>query len=234
MHLQELELLSADECDRVRNQIHDLRSEWISRRPDVPFFTLGAASYLDAADEGFEVYKKRLVETNPVLEQHFAWLYDRFAEGMTEHLGQQLIYDESLALPGFHIFLAHQEFTKPMASMHYDLQFESIDWSEIGEVDKSRHLSMTLTITLPADGGGLWVWNVNNLELAELDIDGRRELLRENRKAEYHSYSVGRVALHSGHQLHQIAPTRKMVEGDERITLQAHALPVNGQWLCYW
>jgi hypothetical protein len=42
------------------------------------------------------------------------------------------------------------------------------------------------------------------------------------------------MVLHSGHQLHQIAPAPKLVEGDERLTLQAHAVPATDGWIVYW
>ena len=42
---------------------------------------------------------------------------------------------------------------------------------------------------------------------------------------------VGHLAVHTGHQLHQIAPTKDVQASDRRMTMQAHALPVDGRWL---
>jgi hypothetical protein len=42
-------VLSSAECERVRQAIHALRSSWIVRgSADYPFYTVGAASYIDA------------------------------------------------------------------------------------------------------------------------------------------------------------------------------------------
>ncbi len=233
-HVQDIDLLTPEECTQVRDKIHSLRDAWIERRPDVPFYTLGAASYLDAAKNGFAAYKEQLDRSNPILHEHFGWLHEKVASCMEEVLGEPMGFDHRIGLPGFHIFLAHERFTRPMASLHYDLQFESIDWTGIGTPDHRRHLSMTLTIRLPKDGGGLRVWDINNLEMQDLTLEERKKKVEGKRKPDYHPYAEGKMALHSGHQLHQIAPTKRMVDGDERITLQAHALPVDGKWLGYW
>ena len=42
-------VLSSAECERVRQTVHALRSSWIARgSADYPFYTVGAASYIDA------------------------------------------------------------------------------------------------------------------------------------------------------------------------------------------
>ena len=48
------------------------------------------------------------------------------------------------------------------------------------------------------------------------------------------THSIGTLVVHSGHQLHQIAGTKDGRPGDARITLQAHALRVDGEWVMYW
>ena len=47
---------------------------------------------------------------------------------------------------------------------------------------------------------------------------------------------MGVMAIHSGHLFHQIAPFVDPLPDDERLTLQAHALPVNEgeRWIVYW
>ena len=78
------------------------------------------------------------------------------------------------------------------------------------------------------------MWNINQLELRRMTEAQAAEAKRLNAEPEYHPYRVGAMALHSGHQLHQIAPASVLVEGDERITLQAHAVPGEGGWIVYW
>ena len=76
-------------------------------------------------------------------------------------------------------------------------------------------MSFTLAVALPQSGGGLNV--------------------RENRKQVTHiPYHAGRLVLHRGDVLHQIAPTPQVRAGDERITLQGHGVLYRGVWHFYW
>ena len=141
--------------------------------------------------------------------------------------------DARLALPGFHVFLNAPLFRDAPASMHYDLQYELLDWTPIGEPDTSTQLSLTLSLALPSGGGGLLVWNINRLEIAKMTPPQRRAHSAENRVADYKPYTVGHLAVHSGHQLHQIAPAREAEPEDMRVTMQAHALRVGSRWVVY-
>jgi hypothetical protein len=232
--LQELVLLTPEECERVHDDVHALRDRWIQRRPGLPFFTLGVASYLDAVNGNFANYRERARQLNPILKEHFGFLYERLCERLSAELGMPVRLDDDLAFPGFHIFLAHPEFTKPIASVHYDMQFQLIDWSAYGAVDTDRQLSLTLAIRMPRAGSGLQVWDINQLALRELSKEERTVKARENKVGRYHRYEPGAVVVHSGYQLHQIAPAKEMVEDDERLTLQAHAVPTEREWILYW
>jgi hypothetical protein len=143
-------------------------------------------------------------------------------------------YDDRVALPGFHIFLTDPSTPPPAASVHYDMQYEHIDWDGWGTPDRDKQLSLTLTFALPASGGGLLVWNINRLEIEKMGEAERRAHTTANRHASYHAYTVGHLVVHSGHLLHQIAASKDLQPTDQRITMQAHALPVDGQWVIYW
>jgi hypothetical protein len=232
--LKEITILSPTECDSVRDRIHALREHWIPRRPDEPFFTLGTASYLDATNGRAEQYRAGALRTNPVLIEHFGDLLERFLQKLSVELGEPCRIEPELAYPGFHVFGYHPLFTKPLASVHFDMQYLSIDWSAFGELDFDRQVSVTLSIRLPKGGGGLLVWNINQLELRKMSAAEAAEAKRVNAEPQYHPYHAGAMVLHSGHQLHQIAPAPKLFEGDERITLQAHAVPGRDGWIVYW
>lgn len=232
--LKEIEVLSTEECDEIRGRIHALREHWIPRRPDVPFFTLGTASYLDATNGRAAQYSAGAERTNPVLAEHFSELHQRLLEKLAAEVGEPCRLEQGLAYPGFHVFGYHPMFTKPLASVHFDMQYLSIDWSAYGKLDFDRQVSITLSIRLPAGGGGLRVWNINQLDLRKLSKEDAAAMQRANAEPEYHPYRVGTMVLHSGHQLHQIAPAPKLVEGDERLTLQAHAVPATDGWIVYW
>lgn len=230
----DVQLLNEEESHDVRRRVHALRDHWRRRREEAPFFTLGVASYIDAAADGFAAYSAAAEASNRLLEEHFGDVYERLTAAVGEHLGSPVGFHHAFARPGFHVFLSHEMFGAPSASLHFDRQYEHLDWSALGEVDFDQQLSYTLTVALPARGAGLLVWNVNDLDLRPLDEAEKKEVMRRNRVPEVHPYRLGGLALHSGHQLHQIAPMKEMGPDDERITLQGHALPAGGRWILYW
>jgi hypothetical protein len=232
--IRRLAMLSDVECGVIRDQVFALRPEWTGRDPRLPFHTLGTASYLDAPAGGFKSYSKAARRTNAILGEHFAPLLDRLCATLEPVLGGSVVHDPRFALPGFHVFLADPAFTRPVADVHYDLQFEHLDWSPHGSIDPERQLSMTLAIRLPRAGAGLRVWDIDRRHLDTLSPDERREHMQRNRNARVHDYRTGELALHSGYLLHQIEPARGYQEDDERITLQAHAMPAGDGWVLYW
>lgn len=230
----DLDLLSEEESRAIRDTVHALRPQWRRRREEAPFYSLGAASYMDAAQRGFADYSAEARRCNEMLESHFGNLYRRLEAVLSEHLAASVGYHDAFARPGFHVFLSDPAFAQPAASLHFDRQYEHLDWSGLGDVDFDRQLSYTLAVSLPAAGAGLLVWNVNDLDLRHLDDEEKKAVMRRNRMPVLHRYRVGGLALHSGHQLHQIAPMKQMRPEDERITLQGHALIVRGSWILYW
>jgi hypothetical protein len=96
-------VLSSAECERVRQAIHALRTSWIVRgNANYPFYTVGAASYIDAVSPTPPPrYSEILVETNPVLREHFHWLYARLMCKLSVHLQATVRTSDELALPGY-------------------------------------------------------------------------------------------------------------------------------------
>lgn len=233
--VEAIPVLTPDEARRAVDDVHAERAQWTTRFPatEFEFSTLGAASYLDANHGQFDAYQALAQRFNPVLRARFDWLLERLRHTVAAAVGASVRYDDRLALPGFHIFQHLPGHPTNRASLHYDLQYELIDWTAIGAPETSSQLSLTLALALPEAGGGLLVWNINRTEIMRLPEDERRAHMQANRFATHHRYAIGSLALHSGHQLHQIAPTPAQ-PGDQRITLQAHALRVDGEWLLYW
>lgn len=226
-----LPVLTDQECREIRARIMELRPEWLQRNPYVPFYTLGAASYMDAARSP-AAYQELARKYNPVLEENFAALYRAVAGKLSEQLQAPVDYARHLALPGFHIYLSSKVFEKPVASIHCDSQYSLHDWSGM-DADLSRPISFTLSIALPKNGGGLNTWNLTFPELAGLSQQEITELTRR-RDQSYHPYRTGHLALHSGHIMHQAAPGRDVQPEDERITLQGHGIRAAGVWRLYW
>jgi hypothetical protein len=231
-----LELLDPAECARVESGIKELRKHWIPRggSPTSSFFTLGAASYLDEAS----AYPTRAAELNPVLREAFAWLYARVVDFLTARLHAPVSFAGGLAVPGFHVWLAPSIFITPIASVHFDLQYLRAWPDGTPDLDLTRPLSFTLPIRLPRRGGGLNVWDVTYDRyrafvarlpgaIQPMDVTVLVPRMR-------HPYTPGAIAMHSGHLLHQIGEIAEVTPGDERITLQGHAVLQRGEWKLYW
>jgi hypothetical protein len=230
-----VELLSPQECLEVRSLVHQLKKSWLKRAPSLPFYTLGTASYFHTVSENpTGKYDAVIDRYNPLLWEHFSWLYERLADALTQKLAAPVHYPkERLALPGFHIFLAHKVFEQPMAAIHRDLQYKQHKWEPEAAADFSNPISFTLAIALPKSGAGMNIWNLHHDEVDKLP-QAEIDRLLPTRKQYFHAYELGKFALHSGLFLHQIAPIKNLQPGDERITLQGHGLFFNGAWHLHW
>ncbi len=228
-------ILTEEECTQVHRTVHELCNHWTRRAlAPYPFFSLGAASYMDATEKSDE-YRSKAQQDNRILWEHFGWLYERVRTTIESYVGDAATYKEGFALPGYHIFLAQAIMTQPVASIHFDLQYMQLPWSPSDNPDVTRPLSFTLPISLPRKGGGLNWWDINYTEFLEAYNLGQIKSTSDVKCAMYyHPYTCGQLVLHSGQMLHQIAPTSEVEETDERITLQGHALFCNGQWKLYW
>lgn len=234
-----IDLLSPEQCDEVCANIHGLKPLWTSIHPPNTFYTLGTASYINFTkpDEGADVYFNRAGFYNPILKEHFGWLIETVREAIQHQLGEPVRITEEFAIPGFHIFESPSVPREPSSSLHFDLQYEHLTWPLSEEIDFSRPLSFTLPVRLPFAGGGIVVWDIEYTEYLDAlrrGLVSRVEDLQEVRSKSFYRYRLGRLVLHSGHLLHQIAHISQVQNDDERITLQGHALRRAGMWELYW
>jgi len=229
--LMHLPVLTAEECAAIRDKVHALQPLWI-RRAEPPFFSLGAASYLDAqpGEDGYYDLARRL---NTVLRGNFAELYDRVAGVLEKHLNACTCYAPRFALPGFHIFQAASTFANSTGCLHCDRQYDRLDWAGCASPVFSDPVSFTLAVALPHAGGGLQVWNIEHGDIVGRSLDEVRAVFK-SRECRYEPYRVGEMVVHSGHTVHQIAPMAGMAPADERITLQGHGILAEGIWHLYW
>ena len=228
-------MLTSQECARAEQALKALRADWTPRDNEpASFHTLGAASYLDAGLE----YGRRAAAINPKLREHFGWLYDKLCGFLGWRLGAGVELADPFALPGFHVWETPAIFTQPQASVHFDLEQLRVWSRNTPGADFAHPLSFTVAIRLPRAGGGLNVWDITHERFAHfcervgrgVDPAHVAALLPPMR----HAYSVGSVAIHSGLLMHQIGEIAVVEPGDERITLQGHALKVGGTWQLYW
>jgi hypothetical protein len=148
-------------------------------------------------------------------------------------VGERFFYDKTLGLPGFHIFL-DPALSCAGSSKHFDLEHQLIDWDSYEAVDEAKKLSLTLAIRVPDSGAGLWLWDINYLDLQELDPAAVRALCERNSSGTLHPYTPGRLVVHSGYQLHQIGTSPEFQPSQERLTFQAHAQRVRDGYVLYW
>lgn len=234
-----IEMLTPAQCEEICSTVHMLRSFWTQVNESSLFFTLGVASYIEFCRPGEAAarYREKALQSNPLLKEYFSGMMEHLRDTLQRQLGEPVAFEEELARPGFHIWLDEAIPTQPTASVHFDLQYQQLGWPVAGVADYERPISFTLPVRLPVGGGGVNVWNLHYREVEELSARGvpvNVQELREEREREHYTYGLGRLVLHSGHFLHQIAPVEQVEPGDERITLQGHALRCGDRWLLYW
>lgn len=230
--LSEHDLLTADECNRACDIVHSLKDHWVNRSGGfLPFFTLGAASYLDTTKEDETPYLQAALRYNPILEANFPLIYERLVDTLSGIFNVPVAYAKNYGRPGFHIFLAAKCFENPIASIHFDLQYKNLKW-EFENIDYDNPISFTCPIALPKGSGGLNYWDIGSesKDLSKDEVDN----LRKTKEQHYFPYHLGKLVLHHGLTLHQIAPSQEMHSNDERITLQGHGLMCDGILRLYW
>lgn len=234
-----IEILTAAQCEEIYATVHRLRSFWTEVTDSSLFFTLGAASYIEFCrpDDPAARYGEKARRLNPILREYFPGMMEYLRATLERYFGEPATFHEEFGRPGFHIWLTEAIPTHPSASVHFDLQYQKLNWPAPAEVDYDRPVSFTLPLRLPAAGGGMNVWNLHYREVEELAARGvpvNVEELRLSREQGHYAYSPGTLVLHTGHFLHQIAPVPEVRPGDERVTLQGHALRCGGRWHLYW
>ena len=241
--IERVRVLEAPACAAIHAQVEALRPQWFQRGRE-SFHTLGAALYLDAplpeTTAHFQQpqppplqYETRQRALNPRLLAHFDALYAALSQALSALLNADVRYAPGRALPGFHIFDADpchaQEHTHVP---HFDRQYECATWHAAAPIDFSNALSFTLPISLPQAGGGLRVWPVSLQEVLAREPEAARALVAAA-AMERHAYALGELVCHRGHLLHRIAAWPAL-PGEQRVTLQGHALYFDNAWQLYW
>jgi hypothetical protein len=220
--------LSPSQCALIRDRILALESRWI-RRADT-FFTLGAASYLDAPNR-LAAYLMSAAAHNPVLRSAFDDLYGLLNQFLGTLLGETVFFDETYTLPGFHIFLINgrdRGREDVAASAHYDLQW----MSAIPEWRGTRTLSFTVPIDLPSGGGSMEIWHHRYGDAAKKNEPAAR--YASDHPSQRVPYALGRMVINDGLMLHAIGRSTIPDPVGRRITLQGHGVATPDGWLIYW
>ena len=227
--LSQHDLLSDRECAAARDRVIALKRRWTSRAGG-SFFTLGAASYMDAARERAD-YLEAAKATNPMLFASFEWLHGRVRRFFEALLGEAVRFDPLYALPGFHIFENKGECRSRdnlAARAHFDLQWMHVypGWVPLGSV------SFTLPIEMPSGGASMEVWPVRYEEVVRFNLSTVDCAL--SRPSQTLTYARGRIVVHDGLVLHAIGRAAVPTPEGYRITLQGHGVRSPEGWTLYW
>ena len=222
------DLFTEHECIELRDRVLDSRAHWLTR--GLQFYTLGAASYLDAAVNR-EQYAAAAARLNPILAQDFADVYARLVEFFQGLLRQPVSVGGDLALPGFHVFEFRGGYRDPLQIVeraHFDLQWELLRPADLA----SQTMSFTVPIELPSGGGAMQLWNARYRELVRAGV-AAPDYARAHSSRRL-SYSVGHAVLHDGLILHAIGESLTNRPRGQRITLQGHLMCEGDAWVMYW
>lgn len=230
-------LVSKEEIKKTIEKIFEFKDQWTLRGnyfEEIPFYSLGAAGYMDLSEHGPEFYKKQFQKTNSLLKENFSWLYKKVFSALKEKYQKDFELFDNAAYPGFHIFLNNDVFEIALASRHVDLQYKDIDWQGI-TVDPSKSISFTLYLELPKNGGGVYYWDLYYEDLCDMNLQKREEVIHANER-KLKTFNEGDMFIHNGHQYHQIAPFFDIEPEDQRISLQGHAIYAAGldKYLVHW
>jgi hypothetical protein len=241
--LKQIPVLDLAECERAFQEVCDLRPHWIPRTPSPPsFFTLGVASYQDLSGIVPHVPRQNYYQDAPffnaLILDKFGWLLNRVRSSLECLLGAPAQFSPRLSVPGFHIFDDVAIPRTDIASIHCDLQYKLIDWNDgAPPPDFTDPISFTLPVKLPKGGGGINGWDLTYEEIGDtMRRYGAFTMadVTKYRCKTFYPYSLGVMAVHSGHRVHQIGPAADVQQGDQRITLQGHGLRRGAEWVLYW
>lgn len=222
-------LMTATDCQDLVRRVLALEEYWTPRSQS-GFYSLGAASYLDARDN-HALYLATARRTNGLLASRFADLYARLIGFFEDFLGEPVEIDATHAAPGFHVFVLQARSgggDNAALRAHFDLQWML---AYPGMVPDAT-LSFTLLIAEPGAGASLAVWNLRYQ-------DPQSHVRSSQDYAAAHppqtvAYAPGMLVLHDGLILHAIGRLTAGARRGHRITLQGHGVRFGQRWLLYW
>jgi hypothetical protein len=222
-------VLRQNECAEIRDCVMALSERW-TRRSDAGFFTLGAASYLDAPN-GLPAYLEAAATTNGLLHETFQALLETLRLFFAQMLGEPVRFDERYAVPGFHVFRldgGDRGRDEPSERAHFDLQWKHLDLPQAPQ----RTISFTLPIEVPTGGASMHVWHVRYGDALKLGFSARAYATKQ--RSQVVTYDPGRIVVHDGFILHAIGNASITRPLGHRITLQGHGMRLSEGWLLYW
>lgn len=244
-------------------------------------YTFGACSYMDIGtwcDDGiedpspYESYREEYKEwvnkgvlnyerynnlkkvMNPFLKENLSEIYSKIFKFLEMHLNTQVETIDELAYPGFHILTYNENCELVTNSLHIDDQYYyHMDFlkSKFKNVDEQRFLSFTVSIQMPRNGSGLYIWPIDGWEKLNLEEAANKYMHLQVKKnnltnfdrrkyekdfnPEIVEYKEGKIIFYVGNLLHEMMPfIGPSFEDDYRITLQGHGVLCDNKWIVYF
>jgi hypothetical protein len=227
--LTQHDVLDRGQSAEVLERVLSLRAHW-THRAGGSFFTLGAASYLDATPDR-SAYDSRALVANSTLAGFFAGLLARIRFFFETFLDDAVSFDPKLALPGFHVYMfdgSDRSCDDVSQRAHFDLQWMHL----FAGVKPESTLSFTLPIEIPTGGATMELWHVTYDHLVRLKTSARSHAARHPSQAL--PYVIGRIVVHDGLLLHAVGRAEAPAPRGLRVTLQGHGLRRRDGWTLYW
>jgi len=200
----------------------------IKRREN--FWTYGSASYKDKDNFTNHEYEAFVAKTNFQLVETFPDLYRYYLEWFEEKLKMPVQYMPGVSIPGFHVFRYDKDFEAPLARPHVDVPFNKFDWGKT--IGYHTIFTPVIAVEIP-DDAGMFVWDVTAEDIDEHGVEKVLERLPNINPMGLVSHKVDTMLFHSGRFVHQIKPFSGPTD-KWRITMQAHAVLMDGVWNIYW
>tara|TARA_R110000796_G_scaffold70288_6_gene160028 strand:+ start:1292 stop:1900 length:609 start_codon:yes stop_codon:yes gene_type:complete len=186
--------------DLITKKVLDMKSNWISRSNDFPFYTLGRCAYLDGKTD---LYYKDLAFENDILIQEFSELYKIVLEALKNLFNEEVYLTTKLRVLGFHIFPTSKKFLSIAGKWHCDYPHTTLGLEEI-----DPH-AFTLAIKLPKSGAGM-------------------DYVNQFKQQKHLPYNEKDLVVHNGKTIHRISGIKNYIPDEHRITLQGHVIRREG------
>ncbi len=236
--LEYINMLDETECLEVRHQIYSIRNLWEQLEPLLPFFILGSPIYKQAKADNLKLYEQKIKVFNPIMREHFGWLYEKLFNALAKKFRKPMHYLETSALPGFHILIWDDNYKLHSSwgvgsPPHCDRQYKLLNSEILKEINLDKVITFTLAVRVANSNCGLDMWDLHDTEVSGLSQTEIKKLLN-SRKKTFYPYQAGQLALQSGLYFHRVPPFQIVKPGDERITLQGHCFFSQETWHIYW
>jgi hypothetical protein len=222
-------LISGAECTVIASEVRRLHSNWTHRSKGA-FYSLGAASYLDAVTDRAQ-YLSAAQATNKLLLESFGALYERVMTFLRELMDEEVSLDLERAVPGFHVFVegsGDNSVDNPARRAHFDLQWQYA----YPRAKPDGTLSFTMAIAVPSGGASMAWWPLRYDRRNPFGGDTWSRTLAQ--APQVVPYAPGRLVLHDGMVLHAVGAHQTAPPAGLRITLQGHGVKLGGRWRLYW